>query len=238
MMQPLVHAKDVCLSYPSPNAGLRGLFSPKRDMPKALNGITFDLNPGERLALIGLNGSGKSTLLRVVAGIYQPDSGVLSVKGDTAALFNLGIGMRMDSSGRNNIILQGMMRGRSREEMLETMPEIIEFSGLKDVIDDPIVTYSQGMAMRLSFSVITSIQPDIMLLDEWIGAGDRVFRDKAHKRLEAMVGDARGMLLASHNSSIVKRYCSKAIWLDKGKPVLFGDVDTVIEAFEAAKPKD
>lgn len=203
-------------------------------MPLALDSVSFELKRGDRLALVGLNGSGKSTLLRAIAGIYEPDSGKMDVQGDVVSLFNLGIGMRTDTSGRNNIILMGMVRGHSRKKMIELSPSIIEFSGLEKVIDDPIVSYSQGMAMRLSFAVATSLEPDILLLDEWIGAGDRVFRDKAQARLEAMIGDARGLVLASHNVHIVRKYCAKALWLDKGRVVLQGDVETVLSSFEAA----
>ena len=231
-MSLLVSAKDLCVSYPAPGTGLKSLFGGKRDMPNALDSISFELERGRSLALVGLNGSGKSTLLRTIAGIYEPDSGELHVEGDIASLFNLGIGMRMDTSGRNNIILMGMVRGHSRKTMLELTPSIIEFSGLKDVIDDPIVSYSQGMAMRLSFAVATSLKPDILLLDEWIGAGDRVFRQKAQKRLEAMVGEARGLVLASHNVHIVRQYCSSALWLDAGKVVMQGGVDEVVDALQ------
>lgn len=238
IMKPLVLAEDVCLSYPSPGLGLRSLLSKNRVMPNALDSVSFTLKRGDRLALIGLNGSGKSTLLRTVAGIYTPDSGHLEVNGDVASLFNLGIGMRMDTSGRNNIVLMGMIRGHSREKMEDLTPSIIEFSGLKDVIDDPIVTYSQGMAMRLSFAVATSLQPEVLLLDEWIGAGDRVFREKAHRRLVSMIDDARGLILASHNVHIVRQYCSKALWLDGGQVKLHGPVEDVVEAFTEATSQD
>ena len=233
-MSYLVRAKDVCLSYPAPSGGIRAILGPKREMPKALDSISFELKRGDSLALVGLNGSGKSTLLRAIAGIYQPETGSMDVVGDIVSLFNLGIGMRMDTSGRDNIILMGMIRGHSREKMLELTPSIIDFSELEEVIDNPILTYSQGMAMRLAFAVATSLEPEILLLDEWIGAGDRVFRDKAELRLEAMVGEARGLVLASHNTKIVRKYCKKALWLDKGRVVLQGDVDTVLSKFEAA----
>lgn len=202
-------------------------------MPKALNTMSFEVRTGDRFALVGLNGSGKSTLLRTIAGIFEPDSGTLEVNGETVALFSLGIGMRMDASGRKNIILQGMVNGHSQAEMEAIMDEIIDFSELADVIDDPVHTYSQGMAMRLSFAVATALKPDILLLDEWIGAGDRIFRDKAQKRLESMVADARGLILASHNVQIVRKYCNKAMWLSEGNVMAQGDVEDVLAQFEA-----
>lgn len=231
MTAPLVRADNLSLAYPHMGGGLVGLFR-RRGAPKlALDDVSFTLENGERLALIGLNGSGKSTLLRTIAGIYPPQSGSIETHGRIAALFNLGIGMKMDSSGRKNIILQGMVNGFSRAQIEAIIPDIVDFSELGHVIDDPIHTYSQGMAMRLSFAIATAIQPEILLLDEWIGAGDRVFRAKARGRLEAMVADARAFILASHNTDIVRRYCTKAIWLDKGKIAAQGDVELVLKAF-------
>lgn len=230
----LIEVKDLSLTYPRVAGGLRGLLSRKPNPPKqALAGIDFKIMEGESLALVGLNGSGKSTLLRVLAKIYEPDTGTVQVNGRTAALFNLGIGMRIDMSGRANILLMGMIAGFTRPQMLELMPKIIDFSELEAVIDDPMVTYSQGMAMRLSFATITALNPEILLLDEWIGAGDRVFRLKAEERLQAMVERASGFVLASHNTAIVRRYCKSAVWLNEGHVEMQGPVEDVIDAFEA-----
>jgi len=214
------------LSYPTTIASLA-----KREDKLALSEINLKLKGGDRLALVGLNGSGKSTLLRTIAGIYKPQQGSVSVNGTVSALFNLGIGMRMDLTGRKNIILQGMVNGQTRDEIDALLPEIIAFSELEHVIDDPIHTYSQGMAMRLSFSIATAIKPDVLLLDEWIGAGDRVFREKANTRLLEMVQDSGGLVLASHNTTIVRKYCNKAIWLNEGKISASGDVENVLAAF-------
>lgn len=230
-MTVLVQANNVSLSYPHPQIGLKGLFGSRDPMPKALDNISFTLRTGERLALVGLNGSGKSTLLRTIAGIYEPDSGEMIVNGDVVALFNLGIGMRMDMSGRANIILQGMVAGRSRDEMLQIMPNIIAFSELEAVIDDPVHTYSQGMAMRLIFATATELRPEILLLDEWIGAGDRLFREKAKRRLESMVEDSSGFVLASHNTTIVKKYCSYGLYLKQGAVAHYGPIDDVLQTF-------
>ena len=230
-MSYLVKATKVCLSYPLASRSFSEILKKKSPPSKALDEISFVLEQGERLALIGLNGSGKSTLLRTIAGIYSPSSGSLVTQGKIATLFNIGIGMKMDLSGRKNIILQGLANGVDIETIKGLVPEIIQFSELRSVIDMPIYTYSQGMAMRLSFAIATSIDPDILLLDEWIGAGDRVFRAKAQKRLLSMVENARGFILASHNTSIVRKYCTKAIWLDKGKVVTQGDVESVLTAF-------
>lgn len=229
----LIDIKNLSLTYPRVAGGLRSVLSRKRAPSKqALSNINLKVVEGESLALVGLNGSGKSTLLRIMARIYEPDTGTVTVNGRTAALFNLGIGMRIDMSGRANILLMGMIAGFSRPQMLEIMPKIIEFSELGDVIDDPMVTYSQGMAMRLSFATITALNPEILLLDEWIGAGDRVFRLKAEQRLKGMVDRASGFVLASHNTAIVKRYCTSAIWLNQGRIEMQGPVEDVIDAFD------
>ncbi len=233
-MKTLVNAKDLCLSYPAPAQGIRNLLSRPAPMPLALDNINFTLDPGERLALVGLNGSGKSTLLRTIAGIYPPKSGSVTVSGSVVALFNMGVGMRTDLSGRENIILQGLAHGQSRADMLRITPEVIDFSELGDVINDPIHTYSQGMAMRLSFGIATALHPEVLLLDEWIGAGDRVFRAKADARLAKMVEESKGFILASHNVHIVRRYCTKAMWLDKGKVLADGDIESVLAAFTQA----
>ena len=230
-MENLIELSDVTLTYPPTKSGLRSLFSRQIKNAPALKNISLVLPKGQSLALIGLNGSGKSSLLRVLAQIYHPNQGTVKVNGRTAALFNLGIGMRVDMSGRANVMIMGMASGFTKKMMLDLMPQIIEFSELGDVIDDPVHTYSQGMAMRLSFATATAINPEILLLDEWIGAGDRVFRQKAEERLDGMVKKAKGFVLASHNTAIVKRYCQKAIWLHEGKCKLIGNVDYVIDEF-------
>lgn len=233
-MSKLIEVENLNLFYPNNFGGFQNLFKPSKPPSQALKNVSMSLKSGDRLALVGLNGSGKSTLLKVLAGIYTPDSGKVVVNGKIASLFSLGIGMRLDMTGRDNIILQGLVSGHSKKEMLEKMPAIIEFSGLEEVIDQPVNSYSQGMAMRLVFTIVTSIDADILLLDEWIGAGDRVFRDKAQKRLENMVSQARGFILASHNAVILKKYCNKALWLDDGQMVMQGDIDPVMEQFVEA----
>jgi len=234
----LIDIDNITLTYPRVAGGLRGLFSRSAPARPALNAISLKVLEGESLALVGLNGSGKSTLLRIMAKIFEPDTGKVQINGRVAALFNLGIGMRVDMSGRRNILLIGMLAGYSRQHMLDLTPKIIEFSELAEVIDEPMVTYSQGMAMRLSFATITALDPEILLLDEWIGAGDRVFRLKAEKRLKNMVEKASGFVLASHNTKIVRNYCKQAIWLNKGKIEMQGPVEDVIDAFEEFTDKD
>jgi len=176
------------MSYPDTTTSFGFFKQSPMGQTLALNDINLELHEGENLALIGSNGSGKSTLLRVLAGIYPPNSGTIISNGKVQTLFNMGIGMKPELTGRQNATLMGMIAGKSREEILSMLPEIISFSELQNVFDQPVRTYSRGMAMRLSFAVATSLKPDILLIDEWIGAGDERFRGKAQERLTSMVG--------------------------------------------------
>lgn len=202
---------------------------------EALKDITFRLDSGDRLGLIGRNGSGKSTLLRVLGGIYEPTSGFLSHEGKIAPLFNVGLGTRQDSTGRQNIILRGLLQGLSRKEAKSKIPEIEEFSGLGQFLDMPVKTYSSGMAMRLSFAIATAFDPEILLLDEWIGAGDADFKDKAQERMQSFVGRAGITVVASHNRGLLRRVCDHGAWLDRGRLRAYGPIDQVYEVVDEWK---
>lgn len=234
MSELLLKAEKLILRYPDSAVGF-GMFRTQRLGGKlALKGISLELRKGENLALIGANGSGKSTLLRVLAGIYPPDAGTIENFGNRVhTLFNLGIGMKPELTGRQNIVLMSMIEGKTQAEIDAIIPDVIAFSELKAVIDQPVRTYSRGMAMRLSFAVATSLNPEILLIDEWIGAGDEKFRRKANERLTAMVTGSKGFILASHNTSIVKQYCAKAIWLDQGEVVAIGPSEDIIPDYTA-----
>lgn len=204
---------------------------------KALQNISLDLRPGDRLALIGRNGSGKTTLLRVMAGIYQPTSGKVSVSGRISTLFAMGMGMRPQSSGYRNIVLLGLFAGYPRSKIEEIVEDVKEFTELGNFLNLPVNSYSQGMAMRLKFAVATAIEPDILIMDEWIGAGDEKFRQKAADRMNAVFHGSGIAVLASHNNKLLQRTCNKAIWLESGKIQAAGDVDEVIELMNAEKKK-
>lgn len=236
MTEKLVDCRNVGLSYPVPT-GIRGLL--RGGVYKSvLENISFDLKRGDRLALVGLNGSGKSTLLRLIAGIYPPSTGTICTNDDFVALFNIGIGMKMEATGRKNIILQCLANGLSHAEAQSLSPEIIEFAELGHVIDEPIHTYSLGMSMRLSFSVATALRPKMVLLDEWIGAGDAKFRAKAQSALHEIVSDSSAMVLASHNTALVRKYCNKGLLLVEGKIQALDEIDVVLRAFtESVKGK-
>lgn len=196
-----------------------------RQFVRALSDVNFRLEPGDRLGLVGSNGAGKTTLLKVLYGIYPPTSGSVRTQGRIDALFNINLGFRAQASGRRNIMLRGLINGWSEQRINERMEEIIEFSELGEFIDAPFKTYSQGMAARLAFAVATSCDPQILLMDEWIGAGDPAFQAKAKQRMEDLTASAGIIVLASHNHSLLQRVCNKVLELEKGR----------IKAFESAE---
>jgi len=204
---------------------------------RALDKVSFEVRSGQRLGLIGRNGSGKSTLLRVLAGVYEPTEGVVRVEGKVAPIFNVGLGTRPESTGRQNIVLRGLLRGLSAREAQSKVEEIAEFSGLGPFIDLPVRTYSSGMAMRLSFSIATAFRPEVLLLDEWIGAGDAEFQDKARERMKSMVDDAGITVIASHNRPLLRSVCGLGLWLEKGEMRAFGPIDEVYKIVDAWKAK-
>ncbi|WP_159588036.1 ABC transporter ATP-binding protein [Chelativorans xinjiangense] len=182
----------------------------------ALDGVNFELTAGDRLGLVGANGAGKTTLLKVLYGIYAPTSGSVEVEGRVDALFNISLGFRREATGRRNIVLRGLMNGWNMDEIEARMEDVIEFSELGDFIDLPFKTYSQGMAARLAFSVATSLDPEILLMDEWIGAGDPKFQDKARDRMSELAEKAGIIVLASHNHALLKKTCNKILELENG----------------------
>jgi lipopolysaccharide transport system ATP-binding protein len=188
----------------------------------ALDGISFELAAGDRLALTGPNGSGKTTLLRLLYGIYAPTSGTIAIDGRTDALFNINLGFRREATGRRNIELRGLINGWNDDEIAARMEPIIAFSELGDFIDLPLKTYSQGMAARLAFSIATTFEPQILLMDEWIGAGDAAFLAKARTRMAELAEKASILVLASHNRTLLQQTCTKRLELDQGRLVSFG----------------
>lgn len=199
---------------------------------KALDDVSFDLNSGDRLAVIGRNGSGKTTLLQILAGIIPPDGGRVIVEGRSTNLININLGMQMEATGHRNITLRGLASGNSREAIEARRGEIAEFSELGEFLDMPVITYSAGMRMRLNFAIATSFEPEILLLDEWISAGDAAFRAKAGARMKSFVGKAGVLVLASHSRQMLIDNCNRALWLDGGEVRAMGDVKTLIDEYE------
>lgn len=192
---------------------------------KALNNITFSLKEGDRLGIIGHNGAGKSTLLRVLAGIYEPDAGRVNVSGRISSMLDDRLGVDPVLTGRENLINMGRMRGYSTKTILQMIPEIVEFTELGQYIDMPMRTYSQGMVARLIFGMATSLDPDVVLTDEWIGAGDKFFIDKATTRINDILSRSRIIVVASHSFNLIRSICNKLLVLESGNQIYFGPVE-------------
>jgi homopolymeric O-antigen transport system ATP-binding protein len=197
----------------------------------ALNDISLTLNPGDRVGIIGHNGAGKTTLLRVFSGTYVPTSGSAEVIGQVSALTDLAMGLDPEASGHENIIMRAILMGMSYREAHALAPEVEQFSELGEYLHLPVRTYSTGMMLRLAFAVTTSIQPDILIMDEMIAAGDASFIKKATQRIHALISGASIFALASHSEEHLKRFCNRAIWLNKGELAADGPLDHVLDAY-------
>jgi ABC-type polysaccharide/polyol phosphate transport system ATPase subunit len=195
----------------------------------ALRHVSFELSHGESLAVIGPNGAGKSTLLQVLAGIMRPSEGTVEVVGHVSGLLGLGVGFDMELSGAENILLGGAFLGIDDAKVKELAPSIVEFADLGQFIDAPLKTYSTGMQARLGFSIATAMDPDILLLDEVLATGDANFREKSKARVIELVRSAKGVVLVTHDMNWVREYCNRAILLEKGRVVLEGDPEEVVQ---------
>jgi ABC-type polysaccharide/polyol phosphate transport system ATPase subunit len=195
----------------------------------ALDGVDLSFRRGDRIALLGRNGAGKSTLLRVMAGIYEPTQGSVKVQGRVAALLGGNPGMDPDSTGRENIVLHGLYLGLNKAEIKRQTDAIIDFTELGSFIDLPLRTYSSGMRARLSFGIATAVIPEILLLDEGIGAGDSAFMEKANRRLNEFVGGTGILVLASHSGSLVRQFCNRYVLLERGKVASTGEGSAALD---------
>jgi len=231
---PIFHASNRSLKktlISASTGGLIGTNAQHKNVVTALQGISFSVEKGDRLALIGHNGSGKTTLLRVLAGIYYPTGGEIKINGKVTPMFDIGLGIDAESTGYENIITRGLYLGLTRKEIEDKIDSIAEFADLGDFLYMPVHTYSSGMNIRLAFAVSTSFFPEILLLDEWIGAGDASFMEKANNRVSEMVSNTNIMVIASHSMDIVKKWCNKAMWMEHGKVISYGDVNQVADQY-------
>lgn len=192
---------------------------------KALNNINLEINEGDRIALVGHNGSGKTTLLKVIAGIYHPTRGELHIDGDITSMIAINAGLDMEATGLRNIHKLGMMRRLSRKVIDSRVEAIAEFSGLGDFLHLPVRTYSAGMLARLMFTVATEFEADILVLDEWLSAGDAAFMAKAAGRMHRMVEDAKIVVIASHDHDLVSQVCNRVCELNAGQIVFLGTLE-------------
>jgi ABC-type polysaccharide/polyol phosphate transport system ATPase subunit len=199
---------------------------------RALDELSVELHNGDRVGLIGQNGAGKSTLLRVMSGGYRPSSGTISIEGEVGSLLTLGVGFDVDDTGLENIYTGCLFYGMKPKQIREQTDQIAEFTELGEYLRMPVRTYSSGMQVRLSFAIATAIDPDILLLDEVLGAGDAQFIIKAQQRIERLMERASLMVLASHSNAVIRQLCNKAIYLHAGQIEEFGPVESAIAAYE------
>ena len=201
---------------------------------RALEDVNLAFGHGDRIGLIGANGSGKTTLLRVLAGVYEPTLGRVQRRGQVASLFDISLGIDPSATGYENIMMRGMFLGLSPTDVRERTNDIAAFAELGDYLAMPVHTYSTGMKLRLAFSVCTCIEPEILLMDEWIGVGDAAFVEKAERRLEEFVGRAGILVLASHNPALLERTCTTGILLDSGRIGASGPIGEVLREYGQA----
>lgn len=243
----ILEAENISLHYPVHNLDSQSLRSHlvnissggiiKRQsrnivIVEALRNVSFNLEAGDRVGLIGKNGAGKTTLLKVLAGIYEPTHGRVKRNGRISTLFDIGLGMDENESGYENIRLTGTLMGMSSSEIESYIPEIEDFSELGEFLSMPLRTYSSGMRVRLGFSIATITGADILLIDEIFGAGDIFFEVKAKSRIEELMKRSKVMVFASHSNSLIRNFCNKGMLFHKGELILFDSIDSAINKYE------
>ena len=196
-----------------------------------LKNISFHVNRGESVGILGRNGAGKSTLLKLISGIIEPTKGCIRVRGSIVPLLKLGAGFDGNATGRENVFLNGAMLGFSKKEMQEKYDSIVKFAELEDFMDMPLKNYSQGMVARLGFSIAVDVKPDLLIVDEVLGVGDAAFRDKCAKKIAELQATGTTLLLVSHSASQVKELCKSALWIKNGEIVMYDDADKVSTAY-------
>jgi lipopolysaccharide transport system ATP-binding protein len=211
--------------------GRLGRDAQQRPGVQALRNISFSLGSGDRLGLIGANGAGKTTLLRTLAGIYEPVVGRIRIQGSMNALLNVQLGMNPELTGRENIELRGLYDGLSSPALARLADDVSSFADLGDFLDLPVRIYSSGMMVRLAFALATAIRPQILLMDEWILAGDAAFLERARVRLEDLVRGADILVLSTHSAALVQAWCSRVIWLDQGQVREDGPAEIVLDNY-------
>jgi ABC-type polysaccharide/polyol phosphate transport system ATPase subunit len=200
----------------------------------AVKNVSLEVPPGQMLAIVGRNGSGKSTLLKVIAGVYRPTAGTVEVHGTLAPLIELGAGFHHELTGRENILLNGLLMGYSKREMLEREQRIIDFAEIGDFIDSPVKQYSSGMYMRLAFSVATEVDPQILVIDEILAVGDAGFQQKCFERIRNFKSAGKTILLVTHDMSQIEEHCDRAILIEKGSIMADGPAAEVAELYRSS----
>jgi len=243
-MNIAIELSDVCVDYPLDVSDAYSLKKALFDRfvsnnteaashYRALNGITLQIRQGERVGIIGLNGAGKSTLLRVMCGIFEPSQGVAKSYGKISPLLDFATGLELHHTGIENIKIRLLFLGETIDTIEKKIPEIAAFAELGDFLHQPARTYSTGMFMRLAFAISTSIEPEILIADEVVGAGDAQFADKAKMRLDRLLSKGKTTVLSSHSMELIRLFCDRALWLENGRIRMDGEVEEVIAAYES-----
>lgn len=239
-MEPLIEVKDVAVTYQVRQGAsqtlketvINSIKRKRHDIDvEALRGVSFEVKPGEVLAVVGRNGAGKSTLLKLLAQVLPPTSGQVIVRGSVAPMIALGAGFNSELTGRENVIFYGALLGRKPKDMAERVAEIAEWADLTEAIDLPLRTYSSGMVARLAFAVATDTKSEVVLIDEILSVGDAEFQKKSEERLAQMFKRDSAVILVSHSEGDIRRLATKAIWIDRGRSRAYGDVETVLGAY-------
>jgi ABC-2 type transport system ATP-binding protein len=244
MTDPIIVAERLGVSFRRNRGSRRSfkdLFSGARRRARpgefwALRGVSFTVDPGEAIGVVGRNGQGKSTLLKLVAGVLLPDEGAVSVYGGVAPLIEITGGFVGDLTVRDNVFLTAGLHGLTKAEITGRFDEIIEFAGAGDVLDTPYKHLSSGMKVRVAFSVISQLDEPVLLVDEVLAVGDRAFREKCYTRIEKLLGEGKTLFLVSHNERDLKRFCTRGLYLDAGKLALDGPILEVVAAYNRDHP--
>ena len=238
MKENAIEIKNLCNSYRglksySIKKSLLHFHRNKVDEFQAIRNVSFNVPKGNILGIVGKNGSGKSTMLNAIAGIFAPDSGTIDLKGNSVSLLSIGVGFQRELTGRENIILSGMLLGFSEKAVRERMEEIIEFSELGKFIDAPVRTYSSGMYSKLAFSITAILETDIMLIDEVLSVGDARFKKKSYNKMKQLISDEnRTVVMVSHDTKTLDGLCDEILWLHDGEIKMYGNTKEVLEKYE------
>lgn len=210
----------------------------RRSMRTLLEGISFEAHEGDRIAIMGRNGAGKTTMLRILTGAFKPTTGLLDIQGSRQALLNLGLGFNAEATVRENVYLRAIAMGLRISEIHALMGQILEFAQLEHVLNHRLLTLSSGQRMRLGFAISTSVKHDIILLDEWLGAGDAGFVQRAKQRMTSHVEGSKIVVLASHNFPLLRKVCNKGLVIEEGKQMYFGELEDAILAYKTIYQAD
>lgn len=222
-----------CLNKVSIKKSLLRLKKSNLEIVEAVRGVSCKIPQGEIMGIVGKNGSGKSTMLRAIAGIFAPDEGSINLHGHSVSLLSIGVGFQKELTGRENILLSGMLLGFSEQQVREKMDEIVKFSELGKFIDRPVKTYSSGMHSKLAFSITAVLETEIMLVDEVLSVGDAKFKKKSFKKMKKLITDSdRTVIIVSHNSETIRKLCDTVLWLHEGEVKMHGKTEDVLPLYE------